>query len=88
MEARASYRSSGISKGFVAFVLVILAVSVVMLVAFAAGSLGTSGSNLQTTVRPAAGTVLRQDNPPAQDAQAGYATDQAGCIWSGHHKDC
>lgn len=88
MEARASYRSTGISRGFVAFVLVIVAVSIVIVAAFAASSLATTGSNAQSTLRPAAGTVLRQDNPPAQQVQASYAAGQDACIWSGHHKGC
>ena len=65
MEARATYRSAGISRGLVGFVLIIVAGALIALGAFGASTRATSSSGVQTSsVHPAAGTVLRQDYPP------------------------
>lgn len=65
MEARATYRSAGISRGLVAFVLIVVAGALLVLGAFGASTRVTSSSGVQTTsVHSAAGTLIRQDNPP------------------------
>jgi hypothetical protein len=63
MEARAQFRSAGVSPSFKAFVVAIVVLALVLIGAYAASSLGASGAGVQATVHPAAGTVLRQDNP-------------------------
>jgi hypothetical protein len=63
MEARAQFRSARVSRSFTAFVVALVALAFVVIGAYAASSLAASGAGVQTTVHPAAGTVLRQDNP-------------------------
>lgn len=65
MEARATYRSAGISRGLAGFVLIVVAGALLVLGAFGASTRVTSSSGVKTTsVHAAAGTVIRQDNPP------------------------
>jgi hypothetical protein len=63
MEARAQFRSTQISRWFIALFVVIAAIGLAAMGAYAASRLSAPGASVQTTVHPAAGTVLRQDNP-------------------------
>jgi hypothetical protein len=61
MEARASFRKTGISRLFVGVVLVIVAVGFGIMAAYLAASVtGTAGASQTTHSAP--GSVLRQDN--------------------------
>ena len=66
MEARATLNGSSVSKTFVAAVLVLVAMGLGAMGGYAVKGLGASGASTTSIgdVHPAAGTVLRQDNPP------------------------
>ena len=64
MEARATIREASVSRTFVAAVLVLVAMGLGAMGGYAAKGLGaSSAAGQQVQVHPAAGTVLRQDNP-------------------------
>lgn len=66
MEARATLNGPSVSKTFVAAVLVLVAMGLGAMGGYAFKGLGASGASTTTVnapVHPAAGTVLRQDNP-------------------------
>ena len=73
MEARATINGTSVSKVFVAAVLVLVAMGLGAMGGYVAKGLGASGASVtgteQVQVHPAAGTVLRQDNPPAKAAE-------------------
>ena len=75
MEARASLNGSSVSKTFVAAVLVLVAMGLGAMGGYVAKGLGASGASTTVIapVHPAAGTVLRQDNPPAAVAGSFHA---------------
>ena len=82
MEIRRTYAGSTVPKGL----MVLLAVCAAVALAGAAGivtkNLSGSGASTQSIVHPAAGTVLRQDNP-AQQAAA-IAAGQHGARTTGN----
>lgn len=70
MEARATINRPSVSKTFIAAVLVLVAMGLGAMGGYVAKGLGANAASAtgaaQVQVHPAAGTVLRQDNPPAQ----------------------
>jgi hypothetical protein len=74
MEARATTSGTAVPKAFVAAVLVIVAMGMAAMSGYVArGVLNGSGAGAASTsnldVHPAAGTVLRQDNPVRAQAE-------------------
>ena len=70
MEVRTTIRDTSVSRMFVAAILVLVAMGLGAMGGYVAKGLGassTSAAGQQVQVHPAAGTVLRQDNP-AQNA--------------------
>ena len=63
MEARQTLRGSGVPKGFVIALAACAAIGVALAGSAIAKNFAGSGSTVTSTVHPAAGTVLRQDNP-------------------------
>jgi hypothetical protein len=72
MEARATFKGASVSKTFVAAVLVVVAMGLSAMAGYTARSVfsgsGAAAVN-NAAVHPAAGTVLRQDNPVQAPAQ-------------------
>jgi hypothetical protein len=70
MEARATINSASVSRTFLAAVLVLVAMGLAAMAGYAAKGVFGSGSAASIAVgHPAAGTVLRQDNPAKAPAQ-------------------
>lgn len=74
MEARATLNGAGVSRTFVASTLVLGAMALSALGGYVAGSTVKGGAeagavNGSVAVHPAAGTVLRQDNPVQTKAE-------------------
>ena len=88
MEARAQFRSTQISRWFIALFVVIAAIGLAAMGAYAASRLSAPGASVQTTVHPAAGTVLRQDNPVSSSASSLAASGQANCDLINYRKAC
>jgi hypothetical protein len=63
MEARQTLRGSGVPKGLVIALAACAAIGVALAGSVIAKDFAGSGSTVTSTVHPAAGTVLRQDNP-------------------------
>ena len=77
MEARATIREASVSRTFVAAVLVLVAMGLGAMGGYAAKGLGaSSAAGQQVQVHPAAGTVLRQDNP-VQNAAGDTSADRS-----------
>ena len=71
MEARASLNGASVSKTFIAAILVLVAMGLGAMGGYVAKGIGAGTTSAQTqVVHPAAGTVLRQDNPAAQASSA------------------
>ena len=66
MEIRRTYAGSAVPKGLVIALATCAAIALVGVAGIAGKSLIGSGASTQTTVHPAAGSVLRQDNPVQQ----------------------
>ena len=73
MEARATFDKPSVSKTFVMAVLVVVAMGLSAMAGYAAKSAfsgaGAAADVNNAAVHPAAGTVLRQDNPAQAPAQ-------------------
>ena len=71
MEARASFTGTSVPKLFVAAVLVLVAMGLAAMGGYVARGLNGSGAAVvgSQAVHPAAGTVLRQDNPALTGAE-------------------
>lgn len=72
MEARATFKAASVSKTFVAAVLVIVAMGLSAMAGYTARSMfgnGAAAGASNAAAHPAAGTVLRQDNPVQAPAQ-------------------
>jgi hypothetical protein len=73
MEARASFKGASVSKTFVAAILVVFAMGLSAMAGYTARSVlsggGAAAGVNNAAVYPAAGTVLRQDNPVQAPAQ-------------------
>ena len=71
MEARASFTGTSVPKLFVAAVLVLVAMGLAAMGGYVARGLNGSGAAVvgSQAVHPAAGTVLRQDNPARAGAE-------------------
>jgi hypothetical protein len=73
MEARATIRGASFPKSFVAAVLVLVAMGLAAMSGYVARSVfgGTAATLTSNTVsvHPAAGTILRQDNPKQAPAE-------------------
>ena len=72
MEARATVNGASVSKTFVAAVLVLVAIGLGAMGGYVAKGLSASGTTAAQSqqVHPAAGTVLRQDDPPKANPPA------------------
>ena len=71
MEARQSYTAGGsISKALVVVIGACVAIGLAGMAAAATKGFGASGAQLQSVGHPAAGTVLRQDNPPVSQGSS------------------
>src|SRR5207253_7169522 len=72
MEARASFTGTSVPKLFVAAVLVLVAMGLAAMGGYVARGLNGSGAAVvgSQAAHPAAGTVLRQDNPAVVGSQA------------------
>src|SRR5437879_11611747 len=72
MEARASFSGTSVPKLFVAAVLVLVAMGLAAMGGYVARGLNGSGAAVvgSQAAHPAAGTVLRQDNPAVVGSQA------------------
>jgi hypothetical protein len=70
VEARATLNGASVSKTFVAAVLVLVAMGLGAMGGYAVRGLGAGAASTTSIgdVHPAAGTVLRQDNPPVTKA--------------------
>jgi hypothetical protein len=72
MEARATFKGAAVSRTFVAAVLVVVAMGLSAMAGYTARSIFGNGATVgvnNAAVHPAAGTVLRQDNPVQAPAQ-------------------
>lgn len=63
MEARQTLTGSSVPKALVVMLAVSIAIALAAMGGIAAKDFGASGAAVQNSVHPAAGTVLRQDNP-------------------------
>jgi hypothetical protein len=72
MEARATFNGASVSKTFAVAVLVVVAMVLSAMAGYTARSMFGAGAAVDvnnSAVHPAAGTVLRQDNPVQAPAQ-------------------
>ncbi|HET7420847.1 MAG TPA: hypothetical protein VFL27_10745 [Candidatus Dormibacteraeota bacterium] len=85
MEARATINGASVSKTFVAAILVLVAMGLGAMGGYAVKGLGANAASTTSIsdVHPAAGTVLRQDNPPRQSGD----TSAVRAIRGGSHGD-